>query len=147
MFEIKNLILHKNFSKVKEMGYWPLQENAFLNLGYMDSRGVNGSMPLESLHLILQGYFAYALSQFGKLRVKDSVSGRYVFGESSNFLNWTNARCKTIGFYLSHQSDKGLPRTQFPTGYIAVKKKKDDSSGKNGTGIGWSNVSSFTVFE
>ena len=82
MLEIKKLISQQNYSKLKEMGYWSLPENAFLDLGYMESRGINGSAPSKSLHFILQGYFAYALSQFGRLRVKDSLSGRYVFGGS-----------------------------------------------------------------
>ena len=99
---------------------------------YLDeSRGLNGSTPSEALHFILQGYFVYALSQFAKLRNLGSQKGNYVFGASSDFLKWTNTRCKIIGFHLSRQGDKNLPRTHFPTGYIITnKKKKEDNSGK-----------------
>ena len=114
-----------NHSKLKELGYWPLIDNAFFKMKYLDDdRGINGSTPSESLHFILQGYFMYALAQFGKLRNMGGDKGNYVFGESSDFLRWTNTRCKSIGFNLSRQSDNSLPRTHFPTGYIIKNKKK-----------------------
>ena len=74
----------------------------------------------------------YVLSQFGHQKNHQSEKGNYIFGETSDILKWMNSRCKIIGFSLSRQTDKTLPRTHFPTGYIFGKKrKKNNSSGKN----------------
>ena len=81
MDNLIGIIESKNYSKVQSLGYWPLPENPFFKMGYLDEeRGINGSTPSESLHFILQGYFIYALSQFVKMRNSGGCKGNYIFG-------------------------------------------------------------------
>jgi hypothetical protein len=131
MMDLKDKFHRKKYEKIKKkMGYYPLQDNVFFKMMYCDNnRGANGAMPSEALHFILLGYYIYAISAFKNLRNNEMTNSNYIFG--AKLIDWTNQRCKIIGFHLSTQSDRSLPRTHFPSGYLVKRSKnKEDTTGK-----------------
>ncbi|KAI2497395.1 hypothetical protein MHU86_17106 [Fragilaria crotonensis] len=68
---------------------------------------VFGACPGEMLHLIFLGWFKNCLEAFS------SQAG----GTNSVALKQFNGLCATLGSRLSRQSDRNIPRTNFPKGF------------------------------
>ena len=130
---LNNLIVGKIFSKVRAMGYYPLQNNPIMQLQYCDhEKGMNGSMFSEALYFIFLEYYIYAFTAFKNLRNNNNESAHFIFGV--NFIDWANNRYRLIGLLLSRQSNKTFSRTFFPTGYIFKNNKNTNNTTGKKTG-------------
>jgi hypothetical protein len=65
-----------------------------------------GACPGEMLHLISLGWFKYCLEAFAAQAGKGSVA-----------LKKYDRLCATLGSWLSRQSNRDIPRTNFPQGF------------------------------
>jgi hypothetical protein len=77
-----------------------------VRFGMHNKRGIFGACPGEMLHLISLGWFKYCLQAF-------SVQA----GPKSQALKDYDALCAKLGCTLSRQSDRDVPRTNFPRGF------------------------------
>ena len=77
-----------------------------VRFGQHNQRGIFGACPGEMLHLISLGWFKYCLEAFSAQAGKDSVA-----------LKKYDSLCATLGSRLSRQSDRDIPRTNFPKGF------------------------------
>ncbi len=78
-----------------------------VRFGQHNNRGIFGACPGEMLHLISLGWFKYCLDAFS------SQAG----GPQSVALKQYDRLCSVIGKHLSRQSDRDIPRTNFPKGF------------------------------
>ena len=123
MTELKELSLHDP-NKAQSLGYHPLKRNAFFNVRFCDEvGGINASTPAEMLHQMEMGLFDRALYAFHTLTVEnDNQTSQSVFTPIR--IKYANARLKEIGALMTRQSDRYLPKTYFPTGYIPGKTRE-----------------------
>lgn len=77
-----------------------------VRFGMHNKRGIFGACPGEMLHLISLGWFKYCLQAF-------SVQA----GPKSQALKDYDVLCAKLGSTLSRQSDRDVPRTNFPRGF------------------------------
>ena len=78
-----------------------------VRFGQHNPRGIFGACPGEMLHLTSLGWFKYCLEAF-------SVQAS---GTNSVALKQYDRLCATLGSRLSRQSDRDIPRTNFPKGF------------------------------
>ena len=81
---------------------------AHVRFGLHNQRGIFGACPGEMLHLISLGWFKYCLQAFSAQA-----------GPKSNALREYDQLCAKLGCKLSRQSDRDVPRTNFPKGFSA----------------------------
>jgi len=108
--------LPKDINKLVERGHLDglksLSQNYLKNgfdsvrFGLHNKRGIFGACPGEMLHLISLGWFKYLLDAFASQAGSTSVA-----------LKHYDRLCATLGRRLSRQSDRDLPRTNFPKGF------------------------------
>ena len=79
---------------------------AGVRFGLHNQRGIFGACPGELLHLISLGWFKYCLQAFSAQA-----------GPKSNALKQYDQLCAKLGRALSRQSDRDVPRTNFPKGF------------------------------
>ena len=83
-------------------------------LGNKPQRGIFGACPAEILHLILLGWFKYCMESF--------------VGQAGGAKNGACALyddlCANVGKGLMRQSDREVPRTNFPNGFSTVANLK-----------------------
>ncbi|KAI2512006.1 hypothetical protein MHU86_2294 [Fragilaria crotonensis] len=79
---------------------------AGVRFGLHNQRGIFGACPGEMLHLISLGWFKYCLQAFSTQA-----------GPKSNALKEYDQLCAKLGRKLSRQSDRDVPRTNFPKGF------------------------------
>jgi len=78
-----------------------------VRFGQHNNRGIFGACPGEMLHLISLGWFKYCLEAFS------AQAG----GPKSLPLKHYDRLCSIVGRRLTRQSDRDLPRTNFPKGF------------------------------
>ena len=81
-----------------------------VRFGMHNKRGIFGASPGEILHLIHLGEFKYIIESFFDQVGRDSIVCTQV-----------NALTITIGNLLKRQSDRDVPRTNFPSGFVTGK--------------------------
>ena len=79
---------------------------AGVRFGMHNQRGIFGACPGEMLHLISLGWFKYCLQAFSAQA-----------GPKSSALRGYDQLCAKLGTKLSRQSDRDVPRTNFPKGF------------------------------
>jgi hypothetical protein len=90
--------------------------NPKLNIG-LNPRGIHGMTPGEPLHVVDLGLFKYGLEGFFIcLGMNPKSKG------PCKILMQLDSMARRIGRFLSHQSDRGLPRTYFPFGVTGGTK-------------------------
>ena len=77
-----------------------------VRFGSHNQRGIFGACPGEMLHLISLGWFKYCLLAFSAQA-----------GPKSNALKGYDQLCAKLGTKLARQSDRDVPRTNFPKGF------------------------------
>ena len=87
-------------------------KNGFLSVrfGQHNKRGIFGACPGEMLHLISLGWFKYCLDAFAAQVGRNSVA-----------LQQYDKLCAVLGTRLARQSDRDVPRTNFPKGFSSGK--------------------------
>ncbi|HEY9296112.1 MAG TPA: hypothetical protein VIQ31_07010, partial [Phormidium sp.] len=144
---------------VKDVGYYPCEQNILQELQFCDRLGFNVSTPPEVLHAVLLCHGTRSLNAFAKIKknpassmsVQSSKSKQYAYNknidESSDESIQSNNKnhyvftgkykevvegsMKLIGYALSRQCDPDRPRSHFPSGYLPSPNKSDDNtSGK-----------------
>ena len=117
------------------LGHHKLENNILRKMLYCDDHyGLNGALVPEALHFLLLGYFPYAINGLSRRkRIMDpevpTYSTNYVFPPKDQPV--INETCRTIGYKLQRQSDRSLPRTHFPSGYLPkLSNKKDQKTSK-----------------
>lgn len=94
--------------------------NAFyhpnLNIG-VNPRGIHGMTPGEPLHVVDLGLFKYGLEGFFICLGQNPKSKA-----PCKILMQLDSMARRVGRFLSHQSDRGLPRTYFPFGVTGGTK-------------------------
>jgi hypothetical protein len=105
---INKLVRNGNTMQLKMLSQNYLK-NGFdeVRFGQHNQRGIFGACPGEMLHLISLGWFKYCLEAFS------SQAG----GTNSVALKQYDRLCATLGSRLSRQSDRDIPRTNFPKGF------------------------------
>ena len=105
--DINKLVACGNLEGLKSLSQNYLK-NGFdmVRFGFHNKRGVFGACPGEMLHLISLGWFKYLLEAFASQAGSTSVA-----------LKHYDRLCATLGSSLSRQSDRDLPRTNFPKGF------------------------------
>ena len=85
--------------------------NAFrlIQFGTHNKRGVFGACPGEILHLVQLGWFKYTMQAF--------VSQ---VGQSSSAMTKFNNLCSIVGTLLHRQSDRNIPKTRLPNGFVGT---------------------------
>ena len=116
--QIEDLVNARNKQALQTISQHPIR-NAFyhgLCLGG-NPRGIYGMTPAEPLHVLELGLFQYAVEGF-------CVDLGYTAGSKSypKILQQIDSWARPIGQYLSHQSDRSLPRTYFPNGITGGTK-------------------------
>ena len=97
-----------------------LYRNGFdgVRFGYRPSakpdRGIFGATPGEILHLVLLGWFKYCMEAFVT----------QMGGPKSTYAALFDSLCAEIGERLQRQSDREVPRTNFPKGFSTVANLK-----------------------
>jgi len=81
---------------------------ADVRFGAHNNRGIFGACPGEMLHLISLGWFKYCLTAF-----KSQI------GKTSVRVEEFDVLCSKVGQLLCRQSDRTLPRTNFPNGILS----------------------------
>jgi hypothetical protein len=79
---------------------------ADVRFGLHNQRGIFGACPGEMLHLVSLGWFKYCLLAFAAQA-----------GPTSLALKQYDMLCAKLGMRLSRQSDRDIPRTNFPKGF------------------------------
>jgi hypothetical protein len=79
---------------------------ADVRFGLHNQRGIFGACPGEMLHLVSLGWFKYCLLAFAAQAGPTSVA-----------LKQYDMLCAKLGTRLSRQSDREIPRTNFPKGF------------------------------
>ena len=105
---INKLVRAGNLKQLKGMSQNYLHNGFHLaRFGLHNDRGIFGACPGEMLHLISLGWFKYCLEGFA------AQAG----GPNSVGLKQYDRLCALIGKRLSRQSDRDLPRMNFPKGF------------------------------
>lgn len=117
--------------------------NAWKDVLFCDSdRGLYGALCADILHCLHHGLFNYALQAlFDRKTVKKATSSNEVIDVNidnnddedvllsnknvftQNYSKHFDELTKRYGFYLSHQSDRDLPRTHINTNYTTTTRK------------------------
>ncbi len=79
---------------------------ADVRFGLHNQRGIFGACPGEMLHLVSLGWFKYCL-----------LASAAQAGPTSVALKQYDMLCAKLGMRLSRQSDREIPRTNFPKGF------------------------------
>jgi len=66
---------------MKAIGYYPCKSTILYELQYCDPRGLNHSLPPDTLHAILLGYFTHLINEFVRLRRIDN-DNMFVFSDT-----------------------------------------------------------------
>ena len=105
---IDRLVRYRDLEGLKSISQHYLH-NGFtgVRFGLHNDRGIFGACPGEMLHLISLGWFKYCLDAFS------AQAG----GPQSIGLKQYDRLCAIIGRRLTRQSDRDLPRTNFPKGF------------------------------
>ena len=109
-------------------------DNAWEDILFCDNeRGLYGALCADILHCLQHGLFNYALQAlFDRKAAKNATtnnneinnlqfSNKNVF--TQNYSKHFDEITKKYGFYLSHQSDRELPRTHINTNYTTITRK------------------------
>jgi len=65
---LKSMFEKNDIAVIRAMGYYPCYENILMDLQYLDLRGLNMALPLESMHVICIGYMAHLVQGFSRVR-------------------------------------------------------------------------------
>lgn len=82
---------------------------ADIRFGLHNNRGIFGACPGEMLHLISLGWFKYCLQAFSAQAGPTSVA-----------LKHYDLLCANLGVKMSRQSDRDIPRVNFPKGFSSA---------------------------
>ena len=128
-----SMFTDEGIPKNEDMKYHYLTNNILRKMQYCDAEyGLNGALVPEALHFLLLGYYPYSingLSRRKRLNKNKDLTKNYVFPTKDHTL--LNETCRVIGENLRKQTDSGLPRTHFPTGYLPkMSNKKDQKTSK-----------------
>ncbi len=113
------LVLSNDLERLKAMSQHPLK-NAFYNTKLdigRNPRGIHGMTPGEPLHVVDLGLFKYGLEGFFICLGMNPKSKA-----PCKILMELDSMARHIGRFLSHQSDRQLPRTYFPFGVTGGTK-------------------------
>ncbi|KAI2502311.1 hypothetical protein MHU86_12115 [Fragilaria crotonensis] len=101
-------LVRKGFTNELQLLSQTYLKNGFarVRFGLHNQRGIFGACPGEMLHLISLGWFKYCLQAFSTQA-----------GPKSNALKEYDQLCAKLGRKLSRQSDRDVPRTNFPKGF------------------------------
>jgi hypothetical protein len=116
--QVSNLYAPGDVTGLKNMLQHPIC-NAFYEgvcLGG-NPRGIHGMTPAEPLHLLELDLFKYTIEGFCVALGFNPKSK-----SPPQILKEIDTWARTIGRYLGHQSDQGLPRTYFPNGVTGGTK-------------------------
>ena len=114
---IQKLVAKKDEQGLQQISQKYLK-NAFYGFKFGHDGGIHQSCPMEMLHHILLGVFAYLTAC-----LKDQI------GKSSVLLHDVNALGREYGRLLSHQSDRDYPKTTFTKGIFQGKIMGKEQSG------------------
>ena len=104
---IDKLVLGGNMEALKSRSQHYLASGfSGVRFGAHNKRGIFGACPGEMLHLISLGWFKYCLEAFAAQ-----------VGPNSFALKQYDGLCAELGRRLSRQSDRDIPRTNFPKGF------------------------------
>jgi Plavaka transposase len=109
--QVKRDMSHPNRVAVMQSQSQHILKSAFDNVrfGSHNRRGIFGACPGEILHLVLIGWFKYAMESFvGQAGAASSACTKY------------DALCAKIGTHLQRQSDQDKARTNYPKGFSSV---------------------------
>jgi hypothetical protein len=116
---VHSLVVSNDLEGLKAMSQHPLK-NAFYNpkldIG-QKPRGIHGMTPGKPLHVLDLGLFKYGLEGFFICLGMNPKSKA-----PCKILMELDSMARRIGRFLSHQSDRKLPRTYFPFGVTAGTK-------------------------
>lgn len=105
---IDRLVECGKLNQLKSMSQSYLRNGfARVRFGMHNKRGIFGACPGEMLHLISLGWFKYCLAAFAGQAGKPGTIPVKKY----------DSLCATIGLRLSRQSDRNVPRTNFPKGF------------------------------
>lgn len=108
---IKPLVAAKNQEGLKAISQQYIKNSWYnLRFGLHNDLGIHGACPIELLHWLNLGKQKYLREMFFGQTGDDTI-----------LANKINAICKSLGILFKRQSEKDLPRTDFPKG---VKKGK-----------------------
>ncbi|KAI2513242.1 hypothetical protein MHU86_1280 [Fragilaria crotonensis] len=103
-----------NGGKLRQLQLMSLNylSNGFTDVrfGLHNKRGIFGACPGEMLHLISLGWFKYCLEAFSDQAGKPGTIPVKKY----------DSLCATIGQRLARQSDRDVPRTNFPKGFSSA---------------------------
>jgi Plavaka transposase len=108
--KVNQLIRRQDMEQLKAMSQHYLR-SGFRDIEFGSShnkRGIFGACPGETLHLVLLGWFKYAIEAF----VAQA-------GANSQSIRMYDALCADVGDRLGRQSDRNMPRTHFPNGFCS----------------------------
>lgn len=109
--QVKRDMSQPNSVAVMQSQSQHILKSAFDNVrfGSHNKRGIFGACPGEILHLVLIGWFKYAMESFvGQAGALSSACTKY------------DALCANIGRHLQRQSDQDKARTNYPKGFSSV---------------------------
>jgi hypothetical protein len=116
---VHSLVVSDDLEGLKAMSQHPLKNafyNSKLDIG-CNPRGIHGMTPGEPLHVVDLGLFKYGLEGFFICLGMNPKSKA-----PCKILMELDSIARRIGRFLSHQSDRELPRTYFPFGVTAGTK-------------------------
>ena len=122
--EIQTLIANKNDAGLRSISQTFLLRNGFSKVCFgfrptalqrpKPDRGIFGACPGEILHLVLLGWFKYCMDAFILQMGGPKTTSAALFDDL----------CADIGRSLQRQSDREVPRTNFPKGFSTVANLK-----------------------
>jgi hypothetical protein len=116
---VYSLVVSNDLEGLKAMSQHTLKNafyNSKLDIG-RNPRGIHGMTPGEPLHVVDLGLFKYGFEGFFICLGMNPKSKA-----SCKILMELDSIARRIGRFLSHQSDRELPRTYFPLGVTAGTK-------------------------
>ena len=108
--KVNKLIRRQDMEQLKAISQHYLR-SGFRDVEFGSShnkRGIFGACPGETLHLVLLGWFKYAIEAF----IAQA-------GANSQSIRLYDALCAEVGDRLGRQSDRNMPRTHFPNGFCS----------------------------
>jgi hypothetical protein len=112
---VNRMVRHRRLDSLSSSSQQYLK-NAFddIRFGFHNRRGIFGACPGEILHMVLLGWFKYAIESF-------FVQAGSQTGET---VKSYNTLCNNIGRQLQRQSDRKVPRTMFRKGFSTTPNLK-----------------------
>lgn len=109
---IKKLVQQNNLVALKELSQKPIN-NVFyeLQFGFHNNQGIHGACPMEMLHALLLGIYKCVREAFFAQIGPTSMKATEIDGLA-----------KLYGSLFARQSDRDLPKTNFPNGIKAASK-------------------------